>query len=135
YVALVEQARAGGETVAVFKAEPGAHWPNGLGGWLKPDAFAVLARPGVRDLWWIEVDMATGSLPVVGGKLQAYLDFRKRGELGPEDTMPWLLISTITERRRDAIRALVRRLPQAEELVRVVQSEQAAQTMLEVLRE
>jgi hypothetical protein len=135
YTTLVEQARTASGQVAIFKAEPAAHWPNGLGGWLKPDAYVVLERPGVRDLWWVEVDMATESLPVIRGKLQTYLDFQKRGERGPEEVMPWVLISTVSERRRDAIRSVVRKLPQADELVWVVVSDQAAQHMFEVLRE
>ncbi len=135
YVELTEQARALGLALATFKAEPGAHWPNGMGGWLKPDAYAVLERIGARDHWWIEVDLATESLPVVKAKLQAYLDFGARGERGPEDVMPWVLISTVTERRRDAIAALVRRMPGAADLVTVVTSAEAAARMFEVLRE
>jgi hypothetical protein len=135
YVELTEQARAANVTLAVFKAEPGAHWPNGLRGWLKPDAYAVLERPGARDHWWIEVDLATESLPTVSAKVQTYLDFRRRGQYGPDDLTPWVLVSTVTTRRRDALAALVRRLPGADELVTVVTSTDAAAHMLTVLRE
>jgi hypothetical protein len=135
YVELTEQARAADVTLAVFKAEPGAHWPNGLGGWLKPDAYARLERPGVRDHWWAEADLATESLPTVRAKLQTYLDFRRRGGRGPDDLMPWVLVSTVTTRRRDALAALVRHLPGADELVTVVTSTDAAAHMLKVLRE
>jgi hypothetical protein len=135
YTTLVEASRAENVTLDHFAAEPGAWWPNGLGGRLKPDAYAVLARPGARDHWWIEVDQATESLPTLRTKVQTYLDFQRRGERGPDDVMPWVLISTVTERRRDAIAAMVRRLPEARELVTVVHSSDAAAHMLKVLRE
>jgi hypothetical protein len=135
YTTLVEQARGTEVVVAAFAAEPGAHWPNGLGGLLKPDAYAVLERGEVRDHWWCEVDMATESLPVIRAKLQTYLDFRQRGEAGPGGLTPWVLVSTVSERRRDAIRRLVRRLPEAADLAHVVLNTEAAATMLAVLRE
>lgn len=136
YTELTEQARFDGLTVATFKAEPAAWWPNGTGGPLKPDAYVVLARgDGVRDHWWVEVDLATESLPTVRAKVAAYLDFRRRGERGPDDVLPWLLISTVGARRRAAIAQLVRRLPEAAELVTVVESGEAAQTMYSILRE
>jgi Replication-relaxation len=134
YAELVEAA-AGGEDLAAFAAEPGGWWRDGLGGWLKPDAYAVLTRDGVRDSWWCEVDLATESLPTVRRKVEAYLDFRRRGERGPDGVMPWLLISTVSSQRRDAIAGVVRRLPEAGDLVRVVVSTEAAARLFEVLRE
>jgi hypothetical protein len=135
YVELGEQTRAAGVDLAEFRAEPGCHWPNGTGGVLKPDAYVVLARPGVRDHWWVEVDLATESLPTIRGKIQTYLDFQRRGERGPDDTTPWVLISTTTARRRDAIAGVVRRLAGAEELVTVVLSTETAAHMIQILRE
>ncbi len=135
YVELVERARACDFVVATFKAEPGAWWPNGAGGWLKPDAYAVLERDGARDHWWIEVDLATESLPTIRTKLSYYTAFQQRGGLGPAGVTPWLLMSTTTERRRDAIARLVARLPEAAEFVRVVESAEAAQLMYAILRE
>lgn len=135
YADLVEQARMLGLERPVFAAEPAAHWPNGQGGRLKPDCYAVLARPGARDHWWVEVDLATESLPTVRAKLQAYLDFQRRGERGPENVTPWVLVATSTERRRDAIRAMVRRLPGTDDLVTVETCAGAAGHMFRVLRE
>lgn len=136
YADLTEHARTDGLTVATFQAEPAAWWPNGLGSYLKPDGYVVLARgDGVRDHWWVEVDLATESLPTVRGKVAAYLDFRRRGERGPDGVLPWLLISTIGARRRAAIAQLVRRLPEAAELVTVVESAEATRTMYSILRE
>jgi hypothetical protein len=136
YTELTEQGRRDGLTVTTFKAEPAAWWPNGLGGFLKPDAYALLARgDGVRDHWWIEVDLATESLPTVREKVAVYLDFRRRGERGPDGVLPWLLVSTTSARRRAAITQMVRRLPEAAEFITVVQSVEAAQKMYSILRE
>lgn len=135
YVTLVELARTNGFGVSEYLTEPGCHWPNGLGGWLKPDAYAVLARGRVLDYWWIEHDEATESLPTIRRKIQAYLDFWRRGQRGPSDVVPRVLVSAITAQRRDAIAAVVRRLPGAEELVTVVESTNAAAYMTQVLRE
>jgi hypothetical protein len=134
YTALVEQARARNVTVT-FKAEPGAHWPDGVGGRLKPDAYVVLAREGVRDHWWVEVDQATESLPTLRSKIAVYLDFQRRGGLGPDGLTPWVLVSTVSLRRRDAVAAMVGRLPGEAELVRVAYCHEAASFMLKVLRE
>lgn len=135
YVTLMELARAENFTVATFKAEPEAWWPSGLGGWLKPDAYVVLERDGVRDHWWLEVDLATESLPTVRTKLQVYRAFQQRGGRGPAGVTPWLLISTTTERRRDAITRLVHQLPGSAEFVRVTESMEAAQLMYSILQE
>ncbi len=135
YVTLVELARTNGFGVNEFLTEPGCYWPNGLGGWLKPDAYTVLMRGKVLDYWWIEHDEATESLPTIRRKIQAYLDFWRRGQPGPHDVVPRVLISTVTNQRRDALVGVVRRLPGAEELVTVVESTIAAAHMTQVLRE
>lgn len=135
YADLVEQARLDGFTVATFKTEPGAWWPNSLGGWLKPDAYAVLERDGVRDHWWCEVDLATESLPTIRTKLQAYERFQQRGARGPAGVLPWLLITTTSPGRRNAIVRLVRQLPEAAQFVHVAASAEAAQLMYSILRE
>ena len=46
---------ADGVRLGGFDAEPAAWWPNGLGGWLKPDAYVRLASGNFVDHWWIEV--------------------------------------------------------------------------------
>jgi hypothetical protein len=135
YVDLIEQTRDDEQVSCRFQAEPGSWWPNGRGGWMKPDAYVVLERAGAWDHWWVEVDLATESLPTVRGKIGAYLDFQARGELGPDGVTPWVLISTVTSRRAEAARGLMRRVPGAEELVTVVLSEKTAVHMIQVLQE
>jgi hypothetical protein len=135
YADLVTQAPMADAQVAEFRTEPGSWWPNGLGGFLKPDAYVVLERASVRDHWWVEMDLATESLPVIRSKVQAYLDFRERGVLGPDGVLPWLVIATVTSKRLTAIAGLVHHLPEAAELVTVVLTTQAAAKLLEILRE
>jgi hypothetical protein len=112
YVALVEQARANGDVqLARFAAEPGSWWPDGQGGAMKPDAYALVASAAHRDSWWLEVDRATESLPTLKRKLLVYLDFYNRGQLGPGKVMPWVLITVPDDKRRTRLENLVRRLP------------------------
>jgi len=111
YVGLVEASRRQPLIVREFQAEPACWWPHPAGGWLKPDAYVVLAAAGVRDAWWIEVDQATESLPCVRLKLTAYLDFAHRGGLGPTGVLPRVLITTTTPQRRHAIADLITGLP------------------------
>jgi hypothetical protein len=65
YVALTELSRAHGFALDQFQAEPACWWPNGLDGYIKPDAYTVLSRGQVRDHWWLEIDLATESVPAV----------------------------------------------------------------------
>ncbi|WP_410671270.1 replication-relaxation family protein [Amycolatopsis sp. cmx-4-68] len=134
YVALVELAREQSFGVAEFAVEP--RRPDGRGGWLKPDAYVVLARRGVRDSWWVEHDEATESLPTIRRKLEAYVRFWQSGQRGPDGVMPRVLVSTVTEARKRAIeREVVDRLSSAAEVVTVTTHKAAVVQMYEVLRE
>jgi hypothetical protein len=112
YVRLVELERAHDFMLGTFFTEPDCWWPNGLGGRLKPDAFVMLTRNGVTDYWWCEADMATESLPTIRRKLMVYLDFLRRGQLGPGNIMPRVLVATLTDPRRRTVQAEVTRLPE-----------------------
>jgi len=111
YTGLMEQARAQGAPVVTFVAEPESWWPNGLGGFLKPDAYACLTEGNVREHWWVEVDLATESLPTIKRKLLAYLDFVERGQLGPGNLVPRVLISASAPARCAALRSVISKLP------------------------
>jgi Replication-relaxation len=111
YVGLMEQARMQGAQVIAFEAEPASWWPNGLGGFMKPDAYVCLTLGRVREHWWVEVDLATESLPTVKRKLLAYLDFVERGQLGPGNLVPRVLVSCMTPARCAALRSVVTKLP------------------------
>lgn len=137
YVSLMELARPGGFQVATFEAEPRCWWPNGLGGWLKPDAYLVLAVQGYADAWWLEQDMGTEHLPTIRRKLSVYLDFVKRGQQGPiSRTVPRVLVAVPNEARQRAIETVIRRLPEpASKLFHVATTPQTPSYLLRVLRE
>lgn len=109
YVALAERARRGQFKLVDFKVDPA--YPNGLGGWIRPDALVVLSK---RDnfYWWYEADLGTESLATVRRKLFAYLDYFERGQLMPSgDVMPWVDIGVLTEQRRTGFLNLIDKLP------------------------
>lgn len=135
YVALIELGRRSDGGLVSFHAESAAWWPDGLRGWLKPDAFVALHGSGHTDYWWCEVDLATESLPTVRRKLLRYLDFVNRGQLGPDGVMPQVLVLPLATPRRDAIQAVVAGLPPpAAALVRVVNLQEAADFTFQELR-
>lgn len=135
YASLEEQARNPSYSLVRFVAEPAAWWPNGFGGWMKPDALAVLATERVTDYWWCEIDMATESLTTIHGKLMTYLDFLGRGQLGPDGLMPRVLVATSTDARREAIAGEVARFASpAGQLFLVTTLSEAPARMAEELR-
>jgi protein involved in plasmid replication-relaxation len=136
FTALVELSRVEPFAVRDFWTEPRAWLPDGLGGWLKPDAYAVLATDAFVDEWCIEQDNATEHLPTIARKLRTYLDFFVRGQRGPNGIMPRVLLSVPTDARRAAVQGVIRRLPDpAPQLFHVVTHEHTARYLVRVLRE
>lgn len=120
-VQLTERSRAESFTLDGFQAEPAAWWPNGDGGWMKPDAYLSISAGEFTDHWWIEVDLATEAVPTLRGKFLAYIDFVALGQLGPGGVMPRVLVTVPTPERRDVIASIVTKLPApADELFAVV---------------
>jgi hypothetical protein len=132
YVQLVEAERAGDLRLREFRSEPSSWWPDGLGGWLKPDAYVVVSDGFVDHLWWVEVDLGTESVSTVQRKLRTYLDFDRRGGVGPRDTMPRVLLTVVSEHRRATL-TRVTDFPPTFELLRLVLAPQAAATLVESL--
>lgn len=110
FVQLTERSRHGGYQLASFTTEPGCWWPDGLGGWLKPDAHLVLRTAEYDELIWLEVDRATESLTSLKRQLRSYTDFVARGLLGPGGVMPHVAISTVNNRRANDIQTVVESL-------------------------
>ncbi|MFI6291951.1 replication-relaxation family protein [Nonomuraea sp. NPDC050790] len=135
YAGLVEQARAGGVEVVHFEGEPGSWWPDGRGGVLKPDAYAVVATATYEDRWWIEVDRATESLPTLRRKVTGYLEFVRQGAAGPDGVIPRVLITVPNEKRYSDVVRLIRQLPSpAESLFIVTLHKDAAFTVMRYLQ-
>jgi hypothetical protein len=103
YVQLVERSKVGSFQLASFAAEPACWWPDGLGGWLKPDAFLRLRTAGYDELVWLEVDRGTESLPTLRRKLAGYLDFVQRGQLGPDGVLPHVVIAVPGQQRAESV--------------------------------
>jgi hypothetical protein len=135
-VGLIERARSSDVTLAVFEAEPRCWWPDGLGGYMKPDGYVVLEASGVREHTWVEADLATESLPTIKRKLLTYLDFVRRGQLGPRDVMPHVLIAVPGGQRAAAVRTIAAHLPKpAASLFDVTTLGHAPDYLMRVLRE
>ncbi|MGQ0717553.1 MAG: replication-relaxation family protein [Pseudonocardiales bacterium] len=93
YVDLIEHGRRHGFRVATFATEPHCWHPTGSGGFLRPDAYAVLRAPRHRDYWWVEVDAGTESPRRLRAKADAYRRFLTSGGVGPHGYPPRLLVT------------------------------------------
>ena len=119
FVQLCEQTGPGRGELVDFETEAMAWRPDGLGGFVKPDALVKLRRGSITDHWWYEADLprhdsdlANESLPVIQKKLHTYLDFVRRGQYGPDGMVPRVMFGVPTARRRAAIQSLVKNLPE-----------------------
>lgn len=136
YVQLVEATRAGTLVLDDFRAEPLAWIPDGLGGWLKPDAFVSVSAGDVSDDYFVEIDLATEHIPTLRRKIDSYLDFYVRGQLGPNGVMPKVLFVVPDDRRQAALQLMLDRLPEpANTLVQVATASEAVSHIARVLRE
>lgn len=136
YVSLIEQAQAGALRLDQFQAEPASWWPDGRGGQIKPDGYVRVSSSDHFDAWWVEVDLATEHLTTLKRKLAAYLDFYRRGQLGPDGIMPWVLVTVPNAKRCSDIVRLIRQLPpQGEELFTVAIHNDAAEVIVRRLRQ
>ncbi|MFB8777148.1 replication-relaxation family protein [Streptomyces broussonetiae] len=130
YVSLSEASCANGFHLDEFQSEPASWWPNGLGGWMKPDAYTALSLQSFTDHWWIEVDLATEAAPTLRGKFLSYLDFVNQGQLGPADVVPRVLVTVPNEYRQDVMERIVRSLPDPAEQLFSITLHEAATTAL-----
>ena len=134
YAQLVEHARHQPFHVREFQTEPACWWPDDLGGHLKPDAHTLLATDRYQDAWWIEVDHATETLPRIKKKLVSYLDFQRRGGIGPAGVLPRVLITTPTKQRCAAVNGVITGLPPpADQLFHAALHEAATDLLIHTL--
>lgn len=112
YVGIHEAAAASAAwSVAGFAVEADARWAVPGVETLRPDAVVALATDAVEDVWWLEVDRGTESLPRLHRMLKRYLDFAHSGETGPRGVVPRVLVSVETDERLRHLHGLIRRLP------------------------
>ncbi|WP_370382451.1 replication-relaxation family protein [Catenulispora sp. GAS73] len=117
-VELTEQSRAGSCAIEELRAEPGcwrsftAH--SGARRVLKPDAYVRLTV-GVFDLAsFVELDMATESLPTIARKNEVYVDYWRSGaEQQASGFFPRVWWCVPHHARLQAIARTISRLPEA----------------------
>ncbi|WP_181762856.1 replication-relaxation family protein [Rhodococcus spelaei] len=112
HLSLLRLSRDGRVELIQVDAEPACHrrYP-GLGGGtitLKSDLFAVTVSGEFEDSWFIEVDLATESLPRLVAKCQEYEAYRRSGvEEAARGVFPIVVWTIETERRREALLAAI----------------------------
>jgi hypothetical protein len=116
YVQLVLAERSGQLELLGFDAEPDCwrSYVDGFGGrtLVKPDAFARLGLGAYEDSFFVEVDLASESRPVLARKLRAYVDYFQSGhEQTAHGVFPRVLVLTTSEERRAVLVELCARLP------------------------
>ncbi len=116
YVRLAEAAHTREVEVIEFAAEPACWRPltdrYGSRSTLKPDAFVRLGVGDYEHSVFIEVDLATESLPTVLAKASVYGSYYEQGsEQRAHDVFPRVLWLVPTERRRHALIDAFGRLP------------------------
>lgn len=111
HLALVRAQRAGRLVLHHLSVEP-ASWRTyvGAGGErrvLKPDLLAVISSAGsseYEDHYFVEIDLATESLPTVLRQCRQYVEYRATGHAQAKDgVFPWV-VWVAPERRAERIR-------------------------------
>jgi len=135
YVELVERSRLGEAELLEFQAEP-ACWRRftGIGGQaitLKPDAFVRLGIEDYEVVAFIELDMATESVPTIVRKLGVHIDYWRSGqEEHHHGVHPrvWWLVPDVA--RSKAIARALQRVPdEAQDLFTLALSDEAPEQL------
>lgn len=101
------------EEIAV-EVEP-ASWrkyqgPGGELRWLQPDLYAEISTADFTDLYFIEVDLGTESIPTLVKKCQQYEEYRRAGvEQAKRGTFPLVLWLFVDDARAEKLRAAIGR--------------------------
>lgn len=99
-----------------FDVEP-ACWRTyvtGFGGQLliKPDAYVRVGSGAYEDRFFVEVDLASESRPVIAHKIRAYVDYYRSGqEQADSGVFPRVLLLTATAARKAVLVDICSRLP------------------------
>jgi hypothetical protein len=113
YVRLVTAQHAGQLELLEAAPEPDS-WrpflgPGGVPELLKPDLAVVTASGDYEDVWFIEIDRATESLPTIVAKCQQYERYRRSGrEQERAGVFPLVVWVTPDERRAEQIDRAIR---------------------------
>ena len=115
YVQLVERHRFGRGDLLAFDAEPAAwrHFTGKLGElvMVRPDAFVAIGRAATLHSSFVEVDMATETLPTIRKKCLRYIEYWRSGmEQQWRGVFPKVVWLVETERRRERIAGVIGKL-------------------------
>jgi len=116
YAQLVEAGARGELRLRRFEAEPGS-WrqftgPGGARLTLRPDAYIELGVNGHRDLWFLEVDLATESSSTLYRKCELYRQYWRTGrEEAAVGAFPLVLFAVPTEARKGTVIDVLGRQP------------------------
>ncbi|WP_314410152.1 replication-relaxation family protein [Streptomyces sp. DSM 40484] len=115
YVQLVEQHRLGQGALLAFDAEPAA-WRHFTGKhnelvMVRPDAYVRIGRAAIEHSSFVEVDMATETLPTIRKKCLRYIEYWRSGvEQRWRGVFPKVVWLVETERRREHIAGVIGKL-------------------------
>lgn len=131
FAELTAAHRRGDLVLAEFAGEPDC-WRRRIGAFgevvtLKPDSYVRIRRAGRGLHWFIEVDMATESLPVIANKAEAYAAHYRSGAEGR--IMPRVAWIAPDERRVDALETVLTHPTSPAGLHVVVLAEDATETL------
>jgi len=106
----------------------------GLGGrqWLRPDAFVALGVGAYELRWFIEIDRASESVPVVLHKCRLYGGYYQSGveQAAHGGVFPRVCWVVPDEKRAERLRSAIARAKQLPELLFVVTTDEQALTTL-----
>jgi len=137
-VELTEQSRAGSCVIEELRAEPGCwRWFTTQSGGLralKPDAYVRLTVGHFDLASFVELDMATDSLPTIARKNEVYVDYWRSGvEQRASGFFPRVWWCVPHHARLEAIAHTIARLPEAVHgLFAVTLTEQAAHALTKI---
>lgn len=109
YVSLVELSRREPFQLRQFLGEPACWYPDGNGGWLRPDALVVLENERYEASWWLEIDQGSEHLGRIRAKVHTYERFARAGHSGPSGLLPGVLFAAPDEARATVIRREIAR--------------------------
>jgi len=139
YVALHEATQAAATTLSHFAVEAHAAWeaPDRFGQLrpLRPDALLALETAEYQDVWWVEVDRSTESLPRLRAKLATYRRLAESGRPGPFGVMPRVLVTVPDRDRLASVAKVMRQLDGPEGLLHVCLHAEACELLLRDLIE
>ena len=103
YVSLVELTRMQPFRLRDFATEPDCWQADGMGNWLRPDAYVLVENDIYEASWWLEIDQGSEYLGRIREKISSYDTFATNGRTGPNGLLPRVLFATADEPRSTAI--------------------------------